>query len=783
MLGLVTGPVFRKIGLLGLFFMLGVWAISGFVDPDFPEDHIVHHIDDGWWQITGLVDSLPDVENDRQAVIIDTSSLSRSGKQQPSCGRVRLTIYGEHPPLEPGASVQFSSRIRAIRNFGNPGAFDYERHMTAQKIYGSAYAQAGRLKTLDTPGKQTIKAAIDQTRITIAGQIDAINNESEAETNRRTVSAELLKALIVGQKSGIDPEVRQVFNRTGIGHLLAISGLHVGIVATVTFLLFSRLFSFIPFLLWRGWVRKSAAIITIVTVLGYGLLASMSASTQRAVIMVTVFLIALVADRDHDLFNTLALAGLIILALFPPALKTVSFQLSFAAVIFIVAGLSALATFLQRLERRWIRTGVSFVLVSALAISGTMPLTLYYFNQTSFIGILANCFMIPLIGFVAVPLGLLGALACLCGLGAGTGLLLFKASAEVLSVAYTIAETMAAWPFAATMCVTPTILEMICYYCLLGTGLVLIKSRKNWRAAATVMVIFGLVLTVDAAYWINKRFYHDDLRITALDVGQGNAALVELPGGKNLLVDGGGFIGQSTFDVGKMIVAPFLWQNKIGTIDTIVVTHPDTDHLGGLLYIAEHFNVKTIWSNGEASDTRHFNDFVDIARQQGINWPAFTALPRQQKIGDVQLDILYPPAHFSDQNPMPGWRDSNNNSLVLRVSLRQASFLFCGDIEKSAEAELLQTAGDNLGSDVIFVPHHGSKTSSTSGLINRVTPDIAVFCAGWQNRYGYPHENVVRRYEDAGCTIYQTGADGAIIMTTKGKEIFVATPMAESPRK
>jgi ComEC/Rec2-related protein len=240
----------------------------------------------------------------------------------------------------------------------------------------------------------------------------------------------VLKALVIGERSGVSPEVREAFTRSGVSHLLAISGLHIGIVASAAFVLFRWLLGFFPRLLMTGGARKGAALLTLVPVCLYALLAGMSPSTQRALVMAVVFLLAFLFEREHDLMNTLALAALAILAVHPPALFSISFQLSFAAVVAIVAGMprpppspgGTLRPLAPTRPGESRRAAGLFVMVSVLATAGTLPLVLHYFNTVSFIGVPANLVAVPVIGYGVVLAGLAGAVAGL----------VWAAAAEVL---------------------------------------------------------------------------------------------------------------------------------------------------------------------------------------------------------------------------------------------------------------------------------------------------------------------------------------------------------------
>jgi competence protein ComEC len=228
--------------------------------------------------------------------------------------------------------------------------------------------------------------------------------------------------------------------------------------------------------------------------------------------------------------------------------------------------------------------------------------------------------------------------------------------------------------------------------------------------------------------------------------------------------------------MGARVIAPFLWRNKIQTIDTLILSHPNSDHLNGLIFIARHFNVKTIWTNGESKTTLGYKRLRKIVAGKHLYRPAFKQMPRKQLINGVEFLFLYPPADFLDKKKNgQKWRNANNNSLVIKVSFGGVSFLFPGDIMAEAEKELVRLAGADLACDVLLVPHHGSRSSSSQPFLSSVKPDVAVISAGWKNRFRFPHATVLEAYLKRGCRILRTDRNGAIIFTTDGKH-FAAKP-------
>jgi competence protein ComEC len=327
-------------------------------------------------------------------------------------------------------------------------------------------------------------------------------------------------------------------------------------------------------------------------------------------------------------------------------------------------------------------------------------------------------------------------------------------------------EMFSSLPFATFYVPGPTPLEMIIFYALIAS-LLFFKGPRLKRAALAVLIVIALL---DLSYWGIRDYAMNGMRVTFLDVGQGDCALVEFPRGKRMLIDGGGFYGD--FDVGEKVIAPFLWERRIVKIDYLVLSHPQPDHYKGLVFIAEHFRCREFWHNGMESPSPTYRQLSGMIRTKGITMVR-VADGFARTIEGAQVQALHPSSGWLPGGPQKrGW--VNDHSLVLMISFGDHRLLFTGDIERQAETRLLG-AGKGLRAQVIKVPHHGSKRSSTDPFIKRVSPQYAVISLGFGNPFHHPGKGVAERYAGLGCRVLRTDLDGAITVQSNGKRLTVGT--------
>ena len=385
-----------------------------------------------------------------------------------------------------------------------------------------------------------------------------------------------------------------------------------------------------------------------------------------------VFLCAILLNREGDLYNTLSLAAFLILILTPYSLFDISFQLSFAAVaaliFFMPKWLALMPSPPPRVAagrtRQWtlqqvhkaLRGIVIFFLASLSATLGTLPLILLYFNRFSLITLVANFVCVPILGVVAIPVCLAIILAVPLSTTLADGVI--RLSELLVQISLFFVDRLAALPWASVYVSTPTLPEIGAFYLLLIWGGLLLKwfaTRRNSKTALkmpllmkAVPVILALFFGIDGVHLYIQGIQQGRLSLTAVDVGQGNSILIRLPGGKKMLVDGGGFFDDS-FDLGKFVLAPYLWHERISRIDTVVLTHPHPDHLQGLLFILENFHVREVWTNGETSDTELYLSFRRIIREKGIVLWTLSERTPAMDVSGVGIHFLNPEGNAIQQ--------------------------------------------------------------------------------------------------------------------------------------
>jgi len=679
---------------------------------------------------------------------VEAEKILYDGEWKNTTGAIWLTVKG-HIPFDSTERLRFTASLREPYNYGNPGEFDYISYMKLKSVFVTGFvkdpATIERIESASTGPAQIHRKRIRRL-------ID-----SSGARNR-----EFLKALITGDRGGIDEAEKEAFKRTGVAHILAISGLHVGVVALFGYYFAIVLLKRSETLMLAFNIKKAAVAFSLIPVLLYAATAGFQVSTTRAVIMVAAFGAAFFLNRGRDFLNTIALAALIILLASPYSVWDLSFQLSFSAVFAIVYMTPRLDALIPKNAKKpavilkdnrfaslagiITRKLRPAFLVTLAAGAATAPILAVNFHRVSLVGMAANLVAVPLTG-VVVPLLLTGSL--LAYISAGLATVFVMLADTVFTLLISVVNAFGSLPYASVWVGTPTTGEVVLYYALLITA-VNIKKHRLLKYAA---ILFVALLAADRAYyaWGKKS---PDLRVTFISVGQGDSELVETPGGAVMLIDGGGVWGG--FDVGEKVLAPFLWSKKISRIDYLVLSHAQRDHMDGLRFIAENFSVGEFWYNG-------YGDLKALGRtleKKGVPVRRLDSTAAARLVGGAKVETLNPAAEQV--------LDPNDMSLVLRVSYGDRSFLFTWDIAKAAEEAL---AKKDVRVDVLKAPHHGSQYSSSEVFLNAVCPSVVVVSAGRYNGFHFPHVQTLKRYAQAGAMVLRTDMDGAVTVSTDGARL------------
>jgi competence protein ComEC len=736
--------------------------------PNFPPHHLRHRALPQDVTVEGWLFREPEQFPHRGRLYLETQCVWKDGAAAPAAGKILLTVRSLLGSWQYGDVVRVPLKLRRPRNFHTPGSFDYEGYLARQDIYLTAFLWDDR--TIERVGTtpRSIQHRIEDLRRNLGAFFSARLDPQVAA---------VLRALILGDQGLIDNDLRQAFAQAGVTHVLSISGLHIALVAATAYGGWWWVLSRSRRLLLSLSVPKLASILTFPLTLFYAALAGGSVATWRSVIMVFVYLLAGLVDRRGDVYRSLALAALVIAVVEPGAVLDISFQLSFISVFSITLGTERLFSWLGKWQRfsflhgaspraNLLRWGVVYSAVPVFALFGTAPLTAYHFNQISLAGLVANLIIVPLLGSAAVVFGLLTVVGFF--LDSRLAAIFLWLAGLVTRVGNALVNWFATLPYAAFHVVTPSEFELLLLYALLLCFLCrFLLSPLVFRSLAAVL---QMGLLADAVWWTSQRYFHYTLLVSFLDVGQGDAAVAELPDGQVMLIDGGGFASQD-FDTGEAIIAPFLWSRKIGQVDIVVMSHPQLDHYGGLRYIAEHFSPRELWFNGEEAWGERFANLMETVNRKGIQLRALCREAPPPAHRNVEIHVFHPPCNNT--------LDTNNASLVLRLSYGTTDMLFTGDIEQEGEAVLL-AATSALPSEILKVPHHGSRTSSSPTFVNAIIPAIAIASLGADNRFRFPAQEVVQRYQSRGSTWLRTDQAGTVTVISDGRGYRLVTALPAS---
>ena len=747
------------------FFLLGALFILPNLDSNFAANHVSSLVDNKFGPMGGSFEGVllkaPEASGGQTRFYIESKKFyPLKGAPEDISGRVRLTVPKKQlSGLFRGDTIRFLARLALPRNFNNPGGFDYEWWLARKGVFVTGRVSNADFIVKTADGRNGFLRRIEIIRERVNGFID---------TRAPGKNGAIIKALVTGDKNSIDADTREAFTRTGTAHILAISGLHVGIVALFSYLVFFNILRFSERLSLALNIKKLSWALALVPIGFYGLLAGLPVSTQRAMIMVSTFVLAYVLDRSRDLYATLALAALIVLLLHPGSLWDVSFQFSFSAVFAIFYLVKRFDNIFPRdpaggiaKEKNralgWLIYRVRMLIfITAAASIATLPLSIYHFNNLPLLGMPLNLIAVPIVSLFIVPLSLVSIL--ILPISDALATVLLSIDGVIIGTFVSLIKSVSNPGWSNLKVSTISLVEIASFY-LIVFSLINIRKRRYLLYALPILLT-GLTFPVVYNYY--QRITNNDLRVTFLNVGQGEASFIEFPGGKTMLIDGGGSF-QSGFDMGESVVSPFLRSRRIRKIDYLVLSHAQRDHKGGLPFIARSFEIGEFWWNGKGRIPA-LAHALEAERSPSFIMDSST---KPKNINGALLRVLNPPPEESANLGL------NEASLVIKLTYKEVSLLFTGDIGLKAETFLKETT--DLNADILKAPHHGSRYSSSTIFLEKVSPDAVVISAGLRNRYGFPHKQTLDRFLDIDALVFRTDRDGAVEAVIDGTEIKFKT--------
>ena len=656
------------------------------------------------------------------------------------------------PRLFPGQKWRLDVRLKRPHGHANPGGFDYEYQLFAKKIRATGHVEnkPASHNILLEPFIWNPMHVVDALRFHIRERI--------AGALQGDPYAGVIIALVIGDQNAISRADWKLFSQTGISHLVAISGLHItlvaGLFAVLTGALWRRsFFTNIPLPLMLP-AQKAAAVAGLVMALLYVALAGFGVPARRTLCMLAIVAIALWQGRQIRISRVLLAAAGLVLLTDPPAVMKPGFWLSFGAVGIIlyttVGRVHAVTQNASRL-RKWLHGLIAAARTQWAVTAGLVPMTMLFFGHISLIGPAANAIAIPVVTLLVTPLSLIGSVLPepLCTYILKTAHIAFDRLAVFL-------DWLASFPFAVWHAPSPPL--YLIAFAIAGTLWML--APKGWPLRA-LGILCWLPLFLGAPEHPEK----GEMHVTVLDVGQGGAILVETQHHR-LLFDTGPSYSHAS-DAAGHIILPYLRTRGIRELDTVIVSHGDDDHAGGLLAITRTLPAGDILTS--ISPDKLLVKVLPTHRPclAGQHW----------EWDGIRFDVLYP----SSDDYLEKSSETNSLSCVLKVSSEHHSVLLTGDIEGREERELVARYGETLHADILAVPHHGSATSSTWPFILAVSPEIAIFQTGYLNRYGHPNPRITERYDIMKTRLYRSDRDGAILMKI-GPGIETTTQRSENAR-
>ncbi|MBK8946780.1 MAG: DNA internalization-related competence protein ComEC/Rec2 [Ignavibacteriae bacterium] len=643
-------------------------------------------------------------------------------------------IYDE---IKIGNKIKFIGTVSKAKNQRNPGEFNYEEYLNNIGISGviSCY-NYDDFEIIDDR-KYFATNLIYEVRKLIDSRIKELYSEEYSY---------FLKGILLADRSDIDTETKTAFTNTGVIHVLAVSGLHVGFIAIIIFLLSGRI------------NIKFKYYFSIIGIILFLILTGGLPSVFRASIMAILFFISKLSGRSTNGFNSIAIAAFIILVLNPSELFNPGFLLSFSAVLSILIIYPFFSKKLKTFRiNKIVKNILLFFSVSMAAQIGTLPFTIYYFNKLSIISLFANLIVIPMIGII-VAVAVLSLLLSIISISFAS--IFSVANSFLISLIFYFIKLLSNLDFSYINIFNFSIYDGIIFY--ISIILIFITFKKLTKLKKYISVTSVIIVAIIISKFDNKNILSEyELTIFTIDVGQGDSFLIKFPNEKIALIDAGN--STEFFDCGEFIIYPLLKRLGINKIDFAFISHLDSDHFGGSIFLIQNNLIENLYrpkTNKNIKDEL-YQKFLD---KNNVN--TFFYSDTTFNIGEVKISFLNDTTKLNTLN-----FSSNDNSGIVKIEHGENSFLFVGDAELGMEDFLIDNYSTKLKSDVLKIGHHGSKHSSSDEFLEIVNPKIGIISAGIMNKFNHPAKEVLAKLNEKKIQILRTDLSGAIILSSNGKEI------------
>jgi competence protein ComEC len=686
--------------------IVSIWLAPSWVD-----------LEEGLHTIDGVVSSSEYGEGTYRIILKNTKVDGRKVR-----GHAQLSIYRDVVNLAPGSVVGVIARFRAQMGFGNQDEFDYKQFLLSKGI-----VMKGVVKS---PEDLTIKRYVKP-----CGLKYAVNTSLSGLAKPE---AEVLKAMLTSDTSGITDSIQDRFNSLGISHLIAISGLNMAIIMIIGYTVIFSILRIIPPISLRLDAPLLAQVGAVMAVVIYTLFVGPNIPTLRAAIMACCVILSFFLHRKPHVLESLAIAGIIILILWPYSLYSVSFLLTFAAVLGIIGTIQKGSALPQ-----W----VHLITIPIIVAIFTMPIIIYLFGFISWTGILVNIIIVPFFSLAIMPLGI-------------AGLLVFPFLHPFASYLFSLANhaiglLLLMSHIFGTLIAIPRPPIYWVYSCYGAIIIAFYAAKTFWRTLSLVAFCLAIVFIPIIQHCISIQ---RPLCFNFISVGQGDSILIT-KGPHAVLIDAGP--AQTGFDMGRHVVAPHLLRRGIAALDLVIVTHMHPDHSGGIPYMLERFPTKEVWTNAPQSDNPNFQEIERITKEKAIPIKN-VCLGDSLHLGSLAIDVLGPLTQFAAQN---GKLDMNMQSVVVLAGDDSMKGLFMGDADMFGEL-IVAHLQKNINAGVLKVSHHGGERSCLDPFLNQVRPQIAVISCGLNNIYGDPSPESLIRLNKRGIKTYRTDQHGEIMITS-----------------